>query len=84
MISFKIFTGTSYEWDALFVSKLSIFFSMSVRDSFLKHGTIIQTGITCKKILFKKSIEFGIRLKWSGTHYKQKEQLFFVTRSPTC
>ena len=27
------------------------------------HGTIIRAGITCKKILLSKSIEFGIPLK---------------------
>ena len=36
------------------------------------HGTIIQTGITCKKIPLKKSIEFGMALKQSATRYKQK------------
>ena len=29
----------------------------------IKHGTIIRTGITCKKILLQKFIEFGIPLK---------------------
>ena len=29
----------------------------------LDHGTIIREGITCKKILLQKSIEFGIPLK---------------------
>ena len=28
-----------------------------------KHGTIIRTGITCKKIPLQKSIEFGMVLK---------------------
>ena len=28
-----------------------------------EHGTIKRTGITCKRILLKKSIEFGIPLK---------------------
>ena len=28
-----------------------------------KHGTIIQTGITCKKIPLLKSIEFDMALK---------------------
>ena len=29
----------------------------------LHHGTIIRTGIACKKILLQKSIEFDIPLK---------------------
>ena len=29
----------------------------------IKRGTIIWTGITCKKILLQKSIEFGMPLK---------------------
>ena len=33
---FKIFVGISDEWDALFVFKLFIFFSMSARDTALK------------------------------------------------
>ena len=32
----------------------------NVEDSLFKHGTIIRTGITCKKILLQKSIEFGM------------------------
>ena len=33
---FKIFVGISDEWDALFVFKLFISFSMSARDTVLK------------------------------------------------
>ena len=33
---------------------------------------------------FKKSIEFGTPLNWSATRYKQKTEIFLVTRSPTC
>ena len=47
----------------------------------LYYGTIIPTGITCKKIPLKKSVEFGIALKQS---YKQKTETFLVNRSPTC
>ena len=36
MFCFKIFVGVPDEWDALFVLKLFIFFSMSVRDTALK------------------------------------------------
>ena len=49
-----------------------------------KHGTIMRTGITCKKIPLSKSIEFGIALKWSATHYKQKTEIFLITRPATC
>ena len=36
------------------------------------HGTLIGTGIKCKKIPLLKSIEFGMALKQSLTHFKQK------------
>ena len=35
-------------------------------------GPIIQTRIRCKKILLLKSIELGMALEQSATHYKQK------------
>ena len=38
----------------------------------------------CKKILLQKSIEFGMSLKKSVTHYKEKTEMFLVTRPPTC
>ena len=41
------------------------------------HGTIIRTGITCKKIPLQKSIEFAMALKLSTTRYKQKKQKYF-------
>ena len=50
----------------------------------LNHGTIIRTGITCKKIPLEKSIEFDMALKWSATRYKQETEIFVVTRPPTC
>ena len=49
-----------------------------------KHGTIIRTGITYKKILLKKSIEFSMALKESVTRYKQKTEMFLVTTPRTC
>ena len=33
------------------------------------HATIVQTGVTCKKIPLQKSIEFGMALKQSATCY---------------
>ena len=36
----------------------------------------MQSRITCKKIILQKSIEFGITLKYSVTHYKQKQKYF--------
>ena len=36
---------------------------VSSKTDFFDHGTIIREGITCKKILLLKSIEFGIPLK---------------------
>ena len=48
------------------------------------HGTIMRTGITCKKIPLQKSIEFGMGLKQSATYYKQNPEIFVVTRPPTC
>ena len=47
-------------------------------------GTIIRTRITCKKIPLLKSIEFGITLKKSATHNKQKVKIFLATRPLTC
>ena len=47
-------------------------------------GTIIRTRITCKKIPLLKSIEFGIALKKSTAHNKQKVKIFLVTRPLTC
>ena len=44
---------------------------------------MIRTGITSKKISLKKSIEFGMALKQSATRYKQKTEIFLVTRPPT-
>ena len=44
------------------------------------HGAIIRTGITCKKIPLTKSIEFGMALKYSATRFKQKAEIFLVTR----
>ena len=49
----------------------------------LHHGAIIQAGVTSKKILLWKSIEFSITLKQSATRYKQSTVIFLVTRSPT-
>ena len=46
--------------------------------------TIIWAGITCKKILSQKSVEFGTPLKYSATCYNQKTEIFLATRSPTC
>ena len=43
----------------------------------MDHGTIIRTGITCKKIPLEKSIEFGIALKKGQKEGKNK----FVTKS---
>ena len=40
----------------------------------LSHGTIIRTGITCKKIPLQRPIEFGMTLKQSATRYKQKNR----------
>ena len=48
------------------------------------HGTIIQAGTTCKKILSSKSIELGITLKKITARYKKKSEIFLVTRSPPC
>ena len=42
----------------------------------LNHGIITRTGITCKKIPLQKSIEFGMALKQSTTHYKKKQKYF--------
>ena len=50
----------------------------------LNHGTIIRTAISCGKIPLQKSIEFGMVLKYSATRYKQKTEIFLVTRPPTC
>ena len=47
------------------------------------HGSIMRAETTCKKILLWKSIEIGIPLKESVTHYKQKAEIFLFTR-PTC
>ena len=47
-------------------------------------GTIIRTRITCKKIPLLKSIEFGIALKKSAAHNKQKVKIFLITRPLTC
>ena len=38
----------------------------------------------CKKILLQKSIEFGMPLKKSMTHYKEKTEMFLVIRPPAC
>ena len=48
------------------------------------HGTIIRTEITCKEIPLQVSIEFGMALKQSATRYKQKTEIFLITRLPTC
>ena len=42
------------------------------------YGTILRTGITCKKIPLQKSIELGMDLKWSTTRYKQKTEYFLL------
>ena len=42
-----MFVGISDEWDALFVSKLFIFFSTSVRDTVLKVKTKIAFFENC-------------------------------------
>ena len=49
----------------------------------IRHGAIIRTGITGKKIPLYKSIEFGMPLKESATRYKQKIEIFLVTRPST-
>ena len=41
-----------------------------------KHGTIIPTGITCKKILLQKSSELSMALKYSAARYKQIAEIF--------
>ena len=48
------------------------------------HGTIIQTGITCKKIPSQRFIEFNMVLKKNSTHHKLKAEIFLLTRPPTC
>ena len=53
-------------------------------DTHWMYGIIIQTGTTCKEIPSWKSIEFGMALKYSVTHYKQKTEIFLGTRPPTC
>ena len=40
-----------------------------------KHGTIIRTGTTCKKVPLQKSIEFGMALKQSAA--RNKKQKYF-------
>ena len=45
---------------------------------------LIRTGITCKKVPLEKSIEFGMASKSSATRYKQKTEIFLVTRPQTC
>ena len=44
------------------------------------HGTILREGTKCKKIFLSKSIQFGIPLKQSTTCFKQKTEIFLVTR----
>ena len=60
-------------WAYLFLVSCKHFLG-TVRIFFFEHGTTIQTGITCKKMLLYKSIEFGMALEKSATRYKQKAE----------
>ena len=53
-----VFTFTLRCWNLIFSLLLS-----SNQSIMLYHGTIIRTGIKCKKIPLQKSIEFGMVLK---------------------
>ena len=52
------FCAISEDWGELRIPNLAQMFLIRCY-----HGTILRTGITCKKILLCKSIEFGIPLK---------------------
>ena len=47
----------------------------------LEHGTIIRTGITCKKKVYR--IRYGFEVERDALN-KQKAEIFLVTRPPTC
>ena len=50
------------------------------------NGNIMQTEQEqhVRTFLHKKSIEFGMALKYSVTSYKQETEIFPVIRPPTC